>query len=83
MNIVKQLAKVFVFLEKFIIIVLIIGPLHATVEDLSFYRYKSSVPINQVHDANFDRCLQDISMNDDRSHCHQELANTMNESMRL
>ena len=62
------------------------GPLHPTVEDFSFYRYKSSVPINQVHDANFDRCLQDATNQDDQHHHHshhQELANTMNESMRL
>jgi hypothetical protein len=59
------------------------GPLHPTIEDLSFYRYKSSVPINQVHDANFDRCLQDTLNNDEHHHYHQELANTMNESMRL
>lgn len=57
-----------------------IGPLHPTIEDLSFYRYKSSVPINQVHDSNFDRCLQD-SLNND--HYHQDLANTISESMRL
>jgi hypothetical protein len=62
---------------------LILGPLHATVEDLSFYRYKSSVPINQVHDSNFDRCLQDAMNNDEHNHYHQELANTMSESMRL
>jgi hypothetical protein len=62
---------------------LIIGPVHATVEDLSFYRYKSLVPINQVHDANFDRCLQDISTNDEQNSYRQELANTMSESMRL
>lgn len=59
------------------------GPRHATVEDLSFYRYKSSVPINQVHDANFDRCLQDSMTNEEKHHYHQDLANTMSESMRL
>jgi len=60
------------------------GPVQATVEDLSFYRYKSSIPINQVHDSNFDRCLHDSINHDEHHHqYHQELANTMNESMRL
>jgi len=60
------------------------GPLHPTVEDLSFYRYKTSVPLDQVHDANFDRCLHDTSNNEEHHHhYHQELLNTMNESMRL
>ncbi|CAF0860297.1 unnamed protein product [Adineta steineri] len=60
------------------------GPHHATtVEDLSFYRYKSLVPINQVHDANFDRCLHDTSSNDEHNQYRQDLANTMSESMKL
>jgi hypothetical protein len=62
------------------------GPAHGTVDDFSFYRYKSSVPINQMHDANFDRCLQDTTNHDDHrlhNHLSQELANTMNESLRL
>jgi len=39
--------------------------------------------MNQVHDANFDRCLQETVNNDEHYHYHQELANTMSESMRL
>ena len=62
---------------------LILGPLHPTVEDLSFYRYKTSVPLDQIHDANFDRCLHDTLNNEEHHHYHQELSNTMNESMRL
>lgn len=71
-------------------IILIVGPSHPTVEEFSFYRYKTSTPINQIHDANFDRCLEDLPSQDDyhqqpyhHHHHHQELANSMNESMRL
>ncbi|CAF4545044.1 unnamed protein product [Rotaria sp. Silwood1] len=59
------------------------GPLHATAEDLSFYRYKSSIAMNQVNDANFDRCLHNASTHDEHNHYHHELTNTMSESMRF
>jgi len=63
------------------------GPRNPTVEDLSFYRYKCTVPINEVNDANFDRCLQTLNSDGDNYHndAHQntELTNTMIESMRL
>jgi len=69
------------------------GPSNPTVEEFSFYRHKTSTPINQIHDANFDRCLDDLPSQDDyhqhpyhhhhHHHHHQELANSMNESMRL
>ncbi|CAF0997230.1 unnamed protein product [Adineta ricciae] len=59
------------------------GPAQVLVEDLSFYRYKSAMPINHIHDANFDRCLHDTLSTDEHSHYRQDLANTMSESMRL
>ncbi|CAF1330396.1 unnamed protein product [Rotaria sordida] len=59
------------------------GPLHTTVEDFSFYQYKSLISLNQIHDANFDRCLHNTSTHDEHNHYHHELTNTMSESMRL
>ncbi|CAF3938664.1 unnamed protein product [Rotaria magnacalcarata] len=59
------------------------GSFHPTVEDLSFYRYKSSIPLNKIHDANFDRCLHNTATNDEHNDYHHELTNTMSESMRL
>lgn len=89
MNIVKLLEKVTFSNNSFdfrfinFVFVFIVGPTHATIEDLSFYRYKSSLPLNQMNDANFDRCLNNISTNDEHNHYHHELTNTMSESMRL
>jgi len=59
------------------------GPQNATVEDFSFYRNKHMIPVSQVHDTNFERCLQQSSNNNENNYYHHDLANTGIESMRL